>query len=770
MNVRTPAEPSGNEVLTAALKEPEASGLDPAGIPDRRVQEIHLRGLLAAEKDNLDTAAELMALSLELCPDEPAFHCNFGRVLSRLGRKREAQACFLNALELAPDFGLAHYNLGLEYVSQGRIIEATACFRRAVVAQPEFMEARYRLGLGYLALGRREEAAECFQEVLRKNPDRLETCFLLAETLSADGRYDEAIACLSNSLRFNPDNAEVHHRLGLLLEVVGRTGEAVAWYERAIILDPGRISSLHNLGWAWQKMGRPDKAVACYRKVLERRPESTLTHHNLGNALDSLGRREEALRSYREALRLDPNLTDSRCSLIFALREEGNWAEADQLAAVYTHPASVSENHQPDQLETPFLSLILHQDPERNLAAARRHSLQIQRQADLSTVKFSFDSYRRNKDRIALGYLSGDFRDHVIGHQALGLFKRHDRRNFLVLGYSYGRDDGSLFRRDIDAECDRFIDLVGRSDLEAARRINEDEVDILVDLTGYTGDCRPGIAALRPAPVQAAYLGFLGTTGSSFLDYIITDRVVTPEEESGYYTEKFVYLPHGYQVSDFTGMSSHKQYKRSDFGLPENAFVYCSFNGGYKIEPIIFQVWMSILLQVQKGILWLFRCHPTLEKTLKVEAEKRGVDPARLVFADRWPLSDHLHRLDMADLGLDTRVYNGGATTGNALWAGVPVLTLTGSHYVSRMSESHLSVLGLSDLVASNLEEYESLAVRMALNPESLADTRRKLRQAKTTSPLFDSSRFVRHLETAYKMMWANFTAGNEARLIEVPV
>ena len=383
-------------------------------------------------------------------------------------------------------------------------------------------------------------------------------------------------------------------------------------------------------------------------------------------------------------------------------------------------------------------------------------------------IHFPFDGRRTGKSKIVIGYLSNDFRYHATAHLMLSLFGLHNRDEFEIYCYSYGKDDRSYYRSRIQHDCDKFVDISSFGHDAAAGCIYKDKVDILVDLKGYTEGTRLSICALRPAPVQVSYLGFPGTTGADFFDYIITDKIVTPEEHAPYYSEKFAYLPHCYQVNDHTQLIANKDWKKGDFGFPEDSFVFCSFNGPYKIDPVMFDVWMEILRKVPDSILWLLSGNNIAEKNLRREAEARGIQSERLVFADMLPKDEHLSRLRFADLALDTRIVTGHTTTSDALWAGVPVITLQGGHFASRVSSSVLSAIGLPELITHSLEEYEALAVQLARNPAQLQEIRQRLAENRLSAPLFDTPRFVRNLESAYKEMWNIFSAGETPRQIAV--
>ena len=381
---------------------------------------------------------------------------------------------------------------------------------------------------------------------------------------------------------------------------------------------------------------------------------------------------------------------------------------------------------------------------------------------------FQMSGRRSPKPRITIGYLSSDFHNHATAHLMLNLFGLHDRKDFNVFTFSYGQNDESAYREKIKNDSDKFFDLQAAGHLEAAGKIFESGVDILVDLKGHTRYNRLEICALRPAPVQVTYLGFPGTTGADFLDYIITDRIITPEDQSPYYSEQLVYLPHCYQVNDHKQKISDAPFSRSDFDLPEKGFVFCSFNSNFKIEPVMFGVWMYLLKKAPDSVLWLFKSNDLAERNLKIEAQSRGVGGDRLIFAEKMPKDQHLARCRLADLALDTRIYGGHTTTSDLLWAGVPVVTMLGTHFASRVPASLLNAVGFPELITHNLEEYESLALRLSQNPGELAALRTKLTQNRKTEPLFDTPRFVRNLESAYHKIWARFLTGEMPRMIEV--
>ena len=371
-------------------------------------------------------------------------------------------------------------------------------------------------------------------------------------------------------------------------------------------------------------------------------------------------------------------------------------------------------------------------------------------------------------DKVRIAYLSADFHRHPTAYLMAELFERHDRSRFEVIGVSFGVDDKSDMRRRLVAAFDQFYDVRRKSDQEVAKLLHDLQVDIAIDLKGYTQDSRPGILAYRPTPIQASYLGFPGTMGAEFIDYIIADKTVAPFEQQPFYTEKIVHLPDCYQVNDTKRNIAERTPTRQEAGLPEEGCVFCCFNNNWKITPEVFSVWIRLLHAVEGSVLWLFRDNESAERNLRKEAQARGIDPARLVFAGRLPLEDHLARHSLADLFLDTLPYNAHTTASDALWVGLLVLTCMGNAFAGRVAASLLNAIGLPELVTHSIEDYEALALRLAKDPSLLEGYRNRLAANRLTHPLFDTDRFRRHIEAAYLQMWEIWQRGEQPRSFAV--
>jgi predicted O-linked N-acetylglucosamine transferase (SPINDLY family) len=419
---------------------------------------------------------------------------------------------------------------------------------------------------------------------------------------------------------------------------------------------------------------------------------------------------------------------------------------------------------------SPFTLLSIPSSPAEQLMCARKRAASLVPSAALLRAQLGFAFARVPKPKLRIGYLSADLCQHAVACLIAELFELHDRQEFEVYAYACGPDDGSEMRTRLARTCDRFVDVRAMAFQEAARRIHEDRIDVLVDLNGYTKGARTEILALRPAPIQVNWLGYPGTMGAEFVDYIITDRFITPPGHEPFFSENIVYLPDCYQVNDRKRKIAPRTPTRIQTGLPEDGFVFCCFNNTFKITAAVFDVWMCLLKKIPKSVLWLLEANSGAVANLKREAKVRGVNPNRLVFAPRMSTEIHVARFRLADLFLDTMPYNAHTTASEALWAGLPVLTCAGETFASRVAGSLLTAIGLPELITQSLAEYEAAALRLARDPSELAGLRERLSKNRLTTPLFDSERFMRHLERAYQMMWDIYANGDAPRRIEVPV
>jgi predicted O-linked N-acetylglucosamine transferase (SPINDLY family) len=500
------------------------------------------------------------------------------------------------------------------------------------------------------------------------------------------------------------------------------------------------------------------ESLAAHKKALAINTELAEAWFGCGKALFAFGRSEEALGAFDKAAALGPDLAYLNCARLWTRMLLADWsgwaAECERLISIIRDGVPAA----------PFVSLTIPATSADHLQCARIHTEGLYAG---SPALWCGEWY--SHDRIRIGYLSADFRKgHPVAYLTAGLFALHDRSRFETTALSFGPADDSEFGQRLKGSFERFVDVRDQADAQIADLVRKLEIDVAIDLTGFLDGARPGILARRPAPIQVSYMGFPGTMGAGFIDYLIADAVAVPFEEQPFYTERIVHLPETYWVTDMARRMVGTTPCRSDAGLPENGFVFCCFNNAPKINQTVFEVWMRLLANVPGSVLWLLRDNADAERNLRREAQARGVDPARLVFAGRVALEDHLARHRLADLFLDTLPYNAHTTASDALWTGLPVLTCLGSTFAGRVAASQLLAVGLPELITRSRDEYEALALKLAKDPVLLSSLKAKLEKNRLTHPLFDTERSVRHIEAAYTKMWEIWQRGESPRSFRI--
>ena len=750
------------------------------------------RGITLHELKRFEEALASYNSALTVRPDHADALFNRGNTLHELKRHEEALASYDRALSVRPHFAEALYNRGNTLRELKRYEEALPSYDRALTVRPDYAEALSNRGNTLHELNRYEEALASYESALTMRPD-LAALYNRGITLHELKRYEEALASYESALTVRPDYAEAHYNRGNTLRELKRFEEALASYDSALTVRPDYADALSNRGNTLHELRRYEEALASYESALTMRPDLAEALYNRGITLHELKRYKEALASYDRALTVQPNYADALSNRGNTLREIKRYEEA---LASYESALAVKsdENHafssiadcvnqlcdwrrktdvadeviahvaEKKSIISPFTLLGYSGDPLLQLQCAKNFAAY--RATSPSPALWGGTTWRRDKVRIA--YLSADFRQHPMAYLTAELFERHDRSRFEIIGVSFGVDDQSEIRKRLVTAFDRFHDVRRRSDEEVARELHDLQVDIAVDLMGYTQDMRCGIFAYRPAPIQASYLGFPGTMGAEFIDYIIADKTVAPFEHQAFYTEKIVHLPDCYQVNDSKRKVAERSPTRREAGLPERGFVFCCFNNNWKITPEVFSVWMRLLHAVEGSVLWLLGDNASAERNLRREAQVRGIDPARLVFASRLPLANHLARHRLADLFLDTLPYGAHTTASDALWVGLPVVTRLGGSFAGRVAASLLNAIGLPELVTHSIEDYEALALRLAKDPSVLEGYRKQLATNRLTHLLFDTERFRRHIEAAYLQMWEIWQRGEQPRSFAV--
>jgi protein O-GlcNAc transferase len=697
----------------------------------------------------LAEAAEIYSQILRTNPKHfEALHA-LGILRYQSGQIDEAERLIGAAIAIQPSASEAIYNRACLLLKLGRMDDAIVSFGQAIAVRPDYVEALTNRGGALMQLERYAEAKADFDAVVARAPKLAQAWNNCGSAATKLRLYVEALECFDKALALRPDYAEAWRNRGTVFLLQGFWEKALADYDKAIALDPRSAEAWEYRGNALSR-GNPQDAVASYDRALQLRPDHVETIFRRADALLALRRFEQAAANYRYLLQKNPEYEYARGSLLFSLQSCCDWKSHDQDLAGLQVDLKAGK-----VALAPFAGLALLSDPA-DLHAVARHFVRKQYPAAEPVRRRAVQSH----DRIRLAYLSANFNDHAVARLIAGVFERHDKSRFETIGVSFGAPKGEMHAR-IGRAFEHFLDVRPKSDVEVAQLLADMDVDIAVDLMGFTEHCRPGIFAFRPAPLQVNYLGFPGTMGADYIDYIIADRFVLQEVHQRHFAERVVYLPDCYLPNDSDRRITGPAPTRSQAGLPETGFVFCSFNQTYKFAPDLFEIWMRLLRAIDGSVLWLPACAPAAMQNLKREAEANGVAPQRLVFAPfTSTVEDHLARLRLADLFLDTLPYNSHTSACDALLAGIPLVTCPGATFASRVAASALLAHGMSELIAQSPAAYEDLALSIARDSQRAAALKAKIAHHRGTHPLFDTVRFTRHLESAYAGMWQRHQGG----------
>ena len=597
--------------------------------------------------------------------------------------------------------------------------------------------------------GDHNSADSILKEVLQNDLNSADTIFELGMAYAKANRLAEASTIFSCLQPYKKEDVRIPYNLGLIYSLQGMHQFALDAYDLALKIDPNDAEVLVNKGSAYNDMKDYVLALEVIEKAITLNPNIPEAWSNKGIALENLNQHDDAVKAYNEAIRLNPDLDWAYGHFFVSSIKVCNWKDFPVHQAYIVARALEGE-----KVVRPFELLSIVDD-----GALQKKSSEIYIQSNFPENPVLGPILNRPANqKIRIAYFSADFRNHPVGFLISELIEIHDRSKFEFYAFSLVKTDDEM--RDRFAQAfDHFIDVETKLDIEVAQLARDLAIDIAIDLTGFTRDSRMGIFAFRAAPIQINYLGYPGTIGAEYMDYIIADKTLIPSKSEEFYSEKIVFLPNSYQANDRKRNISDRRYSRKELGLPESGFIFCCFNNNFKILPETFDGWMRILKAVEGSVLWLLADNPSAQSNLKIEANKRGVDPGRLIFAERVILPDHLARHQQADLFLDTLPYNAHTTASDALWTGLPVLTLIGEAFAGRVAASLLNAVGLPELITHTQEAYEALAIELANNPRRLADIRLNLANKRLTVPLFDTPLFAKHLESAYIEMYERYQA-----------
>jgi protein O-GlcNAc transferase len=720
---------------------------------------LHLLGVIACQTRRMERGVELIKRAIGLHPTVAEAHNNLGNGLRDLKRPAEALASYDKAIALKPDFAEAHNNRGNALIDLKRHEEAITSCDNAIALNPGYANAYNNRGNALKDLKRPEEAIASYDKAIALKPDFAEVHNNRGNALKDLKRPAEALASYDTAIALKPDYSEAYNNRGNALTDLKRHEEAIASYDKAIVLKPDYAEAHYNRGNAQKDLKRHEEAIASYDKAITLNPDYAYAYNNRGNALNALKRHEQAITSFDKAIALKSDIEFLYGNLIFTKMRICDWSNLQTQIAQLVHKINHAE-----KVSHPFPFLALTNSPELQRKAAKIYALA----SHPLNSAFPKIAKRQRRNKVRIAYVSSDFRQHPMSYLIVGLIEALDRDRFDAIGISLRSEDPSELGQRIKRAFNKFIDVSRMSDQAVVRLMRELEVDIAIDLMGYTQGNRTNIFAQRAAPVQVSHIGFPGTMGAEYIDYIIADRIVIPVEGTSFFFEKIVLMPDTYWVTDRKLAIAPRTPTRTEVGLPNNAFVFCCFNNNYKITPDVFGRWLRILKRVGGSVMWLLEDSAKAASNLRKEAQIRGVNPERLLFARRISLPDHLARHRLADLFLDTLPCNAHTTASDALWTGLPVLTCIGETFAGRVAASLLNAIGLPELITSTPQAYEALAIELATNPEKLATIKSRLANNRLTTPLFDTQTFTRHIEAAYTTMYERHQANLPADHIYV--
>lgn len=763
---------------------------------------LYMFGLLYMKSGNFDLAIKYISQAESINPNNPLYLNTLGLAYSKKDRTGEAEKFFLKSIELKPEFIKPYLNHAKLCKKKNEIEKAETIYRQALKLDPNSVIALNNLGNILAEKKDFEGSISCYDKILKTNPDQVEALLNIANLKEMQGENSLALKHYQKAIKINPKFALAFYNLGKLYSKMEDNRSAIESLQRASKLEPGNAEYLVQLaivfykdgdysrvkqlcgkalqidpnvrdaalylGMVFHLKGYVDKALELFLDEIKRSQNSAVVHFSIGKAYHDLKNYEKAFYYLNKAVELNPDDTSAGYELIQIRLELNDWSRRveDESLFIRLLEKQFADNSLSSSI--PILSLNYFDMPlDIHLSAAKYYAETCLKRVASHKENIKFTYKQSEHSNLRIGYISPDFRQHAVGLLIKDLFKYHDKSNYEIFGYSLLPEiPNDSIQSSIKEGCNHFINFYDYSVERAAKKINEDQIDILVDLAGYTFNSRTEILALNPAPIQVHYLGYPSTTGSDFIDYMMADSTIITNNLAETYTEKIVYLPMTLPYSPIE--ISTEPITREEFGLPEESIVFCCFNSFSKLDPDTFDIWMNILRKVPNSVLWLSSGTETIIENLKKEAEARGIKKERIKFKNKLPHEKYMAIHQLADLFLDNFLYNAGSTAVCSIAAGLPVLTCPGLTYSSRMGASILTSSGLPELICSSKNDYIEKAVFYANNPEELNNLKEKMGTIQKSAPLFNLANFVGKLETAYSRMWENYINGNNPKSMKI--
>lgn len=752
------------KLFQEALSHHQGGGLGIASVLYKKIladepnhfDAVQMLGVIAAQQQDFQAAEELLERAVKINRKDPQTFYNLGIVSHKLGKLNTALSCYDQAILVNQNYSEAFYNRALVLQEQMKTDAALISYEKAIAINPKYIEAINNRGLLLKNKNEFHQALECFDNVIAINPNFAEGHNNRGLILKILKMPESALLSYERAITINPNYVEAHNNRGSVLMELRQVKAALLSYKTALNINPTYALAYNNLGNLYIDLEQIDMAIDCYKKSIELNPRYAEAFNNLGNAFRGKNNIEMALSSYMKVYEIDPEYNSNLGQIVHMKMILCDWRHYEVYCEELAKKIDAQKN-----VANPFAILGVIDSGEMQKKCSEIYS------RSLHPENFSLGQIRRKikKNKIRVGYFSADLQHHATAYLMAGFFEAHNKEMFELVAFSFGPDSHDDLRMRIVNSFDHFIDARGMSERQIAQLSRDMDIDIAIDLKGFTKDSRMDIFAYRAAPIQVNYLGYPGTMGADYIDYIIADQILIPSEYQDNYSEKIVHLPNSYQINDRLRLISDRVFTRHELGLPEEVFVFCSFNNGYKITPTIFDGWMRILSSVKDSVLWLLEDNPSVPVNLRREAELRGISGDRLIFAKRIPPSEHLARHRCADLFLDTYPCNAHTTASDSLWAGLPLLTLSGESFASRVAASLLSAAGLPELITDTQSDYESLAIDLANDSLKLGEYKSRLLNKIFTMPLFDTQSTTKNIELAYIQMmeryWNDLLADN---------
>jgi len=735
------------------LKQDEAavqSYKDALVIKPDYVEAQYSLGIMLQDLGQLEAAIKCYEAVLAIKPNFVDAFNNLGTSFLDLGQYEEAANSYKSLLKIKPDSVEAINNLGIAFFKLHQFDDAIECYEKAISLKPDFADTYNNIGIVFLDLGQYYEAANSYKSLLKIKPDSVEVINNLGIAFFKLHQFDDAIECYEKAISLKPDFADSYNNIGIVFLDLGQYDEAANSYKSALKIKPDSVEALSNLGIAFHKLHQFDDAIECFEKAISLKPDFVDAYANLGSILKDLKRFDEALANYERAIVLKPDIDFILGDLLHLRMGLCIWNDLPKQLDELKNKINNNE-----RVISPFILLALVDDPEIQRKTAE---IYFNYKFPNNNVLPAIGIYPKHS-KIRIGYFSTDFSNHPVSALTAELYEVHDRNQFEIHAFSYGPNTNDEMNLRIKAGVDHFHDVHSLSHKEIVMLARSFEIDIAVDLGGYTKNARTEIFAMSAAPIQASYIGVLSTMGCDCYDYLLSGQGMIPESNQKYFTEKIVYLP-SYQVNDSKEILPEITFTRKELGLPEKGVIFCCFNNTFKIMPTVFDSWARILKDVKESVLFIYVDNEMAKINLTKEIIMRGVDPSRLIFGGRLPRPEYLARYRVADLFLDTRPYNAGTTASDALRMGLPVLTLEGSSFNSREAASIIRSLNLPELITSSEKEYETLAVELGNDLERLKFIKEKLASNLSIAPLYDTPLFTKNLESAFAQMYYRYQHG----------